>query len=272
MRCSITRLFVTFTTFAILLCTPAVFAATETLRLFSSTSTRDSGLIAALIPEFEKQTGIYVDFKAASTGKAIRTARLGKLDLIWVHAPEAEKKVIADGFATKRVVTMYNDFILLGPPNDPAGIKNTKTATDALQKIHSQKILFVSRGDDSGTNKKELFIWKKTGIRPFGSWYFEMGAGMKKSILKASDIGAYILSDRGTWLANKHLFNLSVLFEGDTDLINTYSLLPINPEKFPNINTNGAERFIDFVTRGKGRDIIENFTISGNRLYKIKNK
>ena len=267
------NIFVAAVTGIMLLSSSTAFSVTESLRLHTTTSTRDSGLMAVLIPAFEKKTGIYIDLKTAGTGKAIRAARLGKTDLLWIHAPEAEKKFIRDGFSTSRTETMYNDFVLVGPDNDPAGIKTAKSIVEALQRIYKKEKKFVSRGDDSGTNKKELLFWKKAKISPFGGWYYETGAGMKKSIIKASDIGAYTLTDRGTWLANKHLFKLSILFQGDPDLINTYSLLPINPQRFPNVNSSAAKKFINFVTKGEGRNIIKAFTINKKPLFKIrKNK
>jgi len=244
-------------------------AETKTLRLYTTTTVRDSGLAAKLIPAFEKQSGIFVEAHATGTGKALKAGRLGKADILFVHAPDSEKQFIKAGYGTQRITVMYNDFIIVGPPNDPAGIKPTKLVSAALKKINQQQNQFVSRGDDSGTHKKELSLWQSAGIAPFGLWYFEAGAGMKKALLIADQQHAYTLTDRSTWLANKHLFKLEILHEGDPELINTYSVISINPDKHPQTNMSAAKKFIQFVTKGEGRNIIASHKVAGEFLFKF---
>jgi len=262
-------LFIVALTWSLLLSVSIVEADQRTLRLHASTTIRDSGLSNVIIPEFEKQTGIYVEFQASGTGKALRAGRLGKADILWVHNPESEKQFIKDGFSHRRVETMYNDFILVGPTSDPAGIKQTQTITAALKKIYQGKNKFVSRADDSGTHKKEQSLWKDAGIAPFGLWYFEAGTGMKKGLLTADTQSAYTLTDRATWLANKHLFKLAVLHEGDVKLLNIYSLLSIDPRKHKDVNWDAAEKFIQFVTSKKGREIIASHKVGNENLFKL---
>lgn len=253
----------------LLISSSTILADNEILRLYSAITVRDSGLAAAIVPAFEKETGIFVEVQYAATGKALKAGRLGKTDLLWVHAPDAEKQFVSAGYADKRIETMHNDFVIVGPANDPAGIQTAPSITKALLNIYKQKSRFVSRGDDSGTHKKELSLWKTAKINPFGLWYYEAGAGMKRALLEADKQNAYTLVDRGTWLANKHLFKLTILNSGDAELINTYSLVCINPEKYPNTNKAASKKFIQFITRGKGRDIIAKHTIAGENLFKI---
>jgi tungstate transport system substrate-binding protein len=223
----------------------------------------DAGIVSALEDQFEKDTGIRVRHVGAGTGAALDIARKGAIDLVMVHAKSLEEKFIADGFGTERIPLMYNDFVIVGPAADPAGIKGTKTATEALTKIMDSSSLFISRGDKSGTHVAEMELWGKTGIKPAGSWYavYEKGAEGNVPTLKYTDQKeAYTVIDRATYISIKDQIKLAVLVEGDEALLNYISLIPVNPAKCPKVNTKDTKTFVKWLTSPKkGQLIIRDF-------------
>lgn len=230
-----------------------------TLNLATTTSTQDSGLLDVLIPAFEKATGMTVKTLALGTGQAIATGRKGDADVLLVHARALEDQFIADGQGIDRKDVMYNDFVIVGPSADPAGIKGSK-AVDALTKISTSQATFISRGDKSGTNVKELEIWAKAGIKPAGSWYMSAGAGMGDVLRMASEKTAYTITDRATYLNLKGtLKDLPILVEGDEILYNPYGVIAVNPKAHPNVNYKGATAFIKFITGPQGKKIIAEY-------------
>ncbi len=231
----------------------------STIILATTTSTYDSGLLDVLLPEFTKRTGIQVKPVAVGTGEAMAMGERGEADVLLVHAREAEDKFMAEGFGAVRKDVMHNDFVLIGLVSDPAGIRDLDSAGEAFQRIAKSKSLFISRGDDSGTHKKELQIWKEAGVIAQGEWYIESGQGMGETVRIADEKGAYTLSDRGTYLSLKDTVRLEVLIEGDEILFNPYGVIAVNPEKFPNVNFQGAMEFIKFITSVEGQNIIKNF-------------
>jgi len=236
-----------------------VLQAKETLTLASTTSTLDSGLFDALIPPFEKEFSCAVKIIAVGTGQAMRLARDGNADVLLVHDRAAEDKFVADGFGIKRLDVMHNDFVLVGPPADPAKVSGLK-AVEAFQKIAGVHAIFVSRGDDSGTNKKELTLWRAAGIQPAGDWYLESGSGMEATLRIANEKIAYCLVDRATWLAHqKETDALAILAQGDPRLYNPYSVIVVAPAKFPWLNTKLATRFAEFIRSARGQAIIRDF-------------
>jgi tungstate transport system substrate-binding protein len=240
------------------------------LILATTTSTENSGLLDELLPPFEDSFGVRVDVVSVGTGKAIRLAENGDADIILVHAKNAEEKFVTDGYGVNRRSVMYNDFIILGPESDPAGIKGLKDASKALQKIAESESGFVSRGDDSGTNKKELSIWDSAGIEPGGSWYFETGQGMGASLNVANEKNVYILADRGTYLAYQYdgKLDLEVLVEGDSELYNPYGVIPVNPGLYSHVNYQAAMSLVGYITSQQGQKIINSYTRFGKKLFK----
>lgn len=223
----------------------------------------DAGIVSALEDQFEKDTGIRVRHVGAGTGAALDIARKGEIDLVMVHAKSLEEKFIADGFGTERIPLMYNDFVIVGPASDPAGIKGTKTATEALKKIMDSNSLFVSRGDKSGTHVAEMELWTKAGIKPAGSWYvvYEKGAEGNAPTLKfTNQKEAYTVIDRATYLSLKDQIKLAVLVEGDEALLNFISLIPVNKAKCPKVNVKDTKTFVKWLTSPrKGQLIIRDF-------------
>jgi len=239
-------------------------------RIASTTSTQNSGLFDILIPAFEKSTKYDVDIEviAVGTGKAIRIAKRGEADLLFVHDPFREEKFIAEGYGVNRRAVMHNDFIIVGSAKDPAGIKKSKTAIEAFEEIAEEGSAFVSRGDDSGTNIRELDIWDDAGINPKGKgWYFEAGANMADTLLMAKQKGAYTLTDMGTFLKYEPRLNLKILFRGDPVLRNNYSVIAVNPEKFTKAKYRAAMDFIAFVTSPEGQHLIANYKKHGVNLF-----
>lgn len=239
--------------------TPPAAPELKTLKLATTTSTDDSGLLDYLLPEFQKDTNYKVDVIAVGTGQAIEMGEAGDVDVILVHARAAEDKFVEDGFGVDRRDVMYNDYLFIGPADDPAGIKGTTDAVAALKAIADKKAVFISRGDDSGTHKKELSVWKKAEIEPQGEWYVEAGQGMGDTFLMANEKQAYTLIDRATYLALKDKYQLEPMVEGDTALFNPYGVIPLNPEKFPNIDFEGATKFAEWLTSEKGQQLIGEF-------------
>ena len=242
-------------------------ADTPILRLATTTSTDNSGLLAVLLPQFEKQAGVKVHVIAVGTGKALRMGRDGDVDLVLVHAPATEKAFVDAGYGVDRRDVMYNDFVLVGPAADPAGIAKSGDANMALERIAAKNALFVSRGDDSGTHKKERNLWQSAGITPAGDWYREAGQGMGKVLQIAGELDAYTITDRGTWLAYRDKSPLKVLFEGDPRLFNPYGIIAVNPKRYPDTNYRDAGKLIAWITSETGQQMIGGFTISGSRLF-----
>ena len=241
------------------------------IRMASTTSTQNSGLFDYLLPIFEKKTGIKIDVVAVGTGASIEIGKRGDADVVFVHAKEQELKAVEEGFFVNRHDVMYNDFVIIGPTNDPAKIKGMKSATDAFKKIAESGSSFVSRGDKSGTNTKELSLWKKTGIEPAGQkWYLEVGQGMEKTQRIADEKRAYTLTDRGTWLAtkDKDKLDMIVVLEGDPTLFNQYGVMAVNPEKVKTVKYKEAMEFVNWIISKEGQDAVAAFKDkNGNALF-----
>lgn len=243
-------------------------ALSETrLRMSTTTSTEQSGLLTPLLPPFEKANNVKIDVIAVGTGKALKLGENGDVDVVFVHARPAEDKFVAEGFGVDRRDVMYNDFIIVGPKEDPAGLKGSKSAVEAFKKLAEGKADFISRGDDSGTDQKEKEVWKASGITPQGKWYVEAGQGMGPVIQMAFDKKGYTLADRGTFLAYEGKLDLVILFEGDKILFNPYGIIAVNPQKHPGVKYELAKKFIDYVTGPEGQKIIGDFKINGKQLF-----
>jgi tungstate transport system substrate-binding protein len=227
--------------------------------LSTTTSTQDSGLLDVLIPLFEKQTGYSVKTVSVGTGQALALAAKGDADVALVHAPSLERQYVAEGKLLNRRLVMYNDFVIIGPKNDPAKIKSTKTALAALKLIEQSKSSFVSRGDNSGTHNLEKSLWKEAGIEPKGGWYIESGQGMGATLAIANERSAYTITDRGTYLALGKRVALAVLVQGDRALLNIYSVMEVNPANGPRINVAGGKSFADFMVSPQAQTAIRSF-------------
>jgi tungstate transport system substrate-binding protein len=234
-------------------------AGKENLILATTTSTQDSGLLDVLVPAFEKATGYVVKTVAVGSGQAMTMGTQCNADVLLVHSPAAEKDFMTAGSGTDRRLVMHNDFVIVGPASDPAGIKGTPKSADAFAKIAAAKSPFVSRADKSGTNAKEVALWKAANVTPAGTWYVESGQGMGATLQIASQKGAYTLTDRATYLANKDSLKLDILVEGDAGLLNVYHVISVNPEKCPKVNSTGATAFADYVTSPDGQALIGDF-------------
>ncbi|MDX2425862.1 MAG: extracellular solute-binding protein [Cycloclasticus sp.] len=241
--------------------------AEEPLRLATTTSTENSGLLAKLLPAFTKETGVNVDVIAVGTGKALQLARNGDADVVLVHAKQAEDVFIAKGFGVNRRDVMENDFVLLGPGNDPAAIKGKNSTLAAIKKIAVHKSPFISRGDNSGTHKKELLLWKHAGIEPEGDWYKQAGQGMGKVLLMADELSAYTLTDRGTWLAYQDKLSIQLLNDGGLLLKNPYGIIAVNPAVHKDIQYLKAMTLIAWITSPSGQGLIDTFQKNGQRLF-----
>jgi tungstate transport system substrate-binding protein len=242
--------------------------AEDRLRMSSTTSTQNSGLFDALIPPFEEANNVKVDVVAVGTGKAIKLGENGDVDLIFVHAKAAEEKFVEEGYGVKRHPVMHNDFVIIGPPEDPAGLKDAKTAEEAFKKLAKAKAEFISRGDDSGTHKKEKQLWKAAGITPEGAWHIEAGQGMGAVLTMAFNKKAYALTDRGTFIKYQEKIEpMAIAFEGDEALYNPYGIIAVNPKKYPDTNYELAKKFIDYVTGPKGQKIIADYKVKGKQLF-----
>ena len=242
-------------------------AHAQSITMASTTSTEQSGLFGYLLPEFKKASGLDVKVVALGTGQALDTARRGDADVLFVHDQVAEEKFVADGWGVKRYPVMYNDFILVGPRNDPAGVKG-KDIVDALKKLAAGNGDFVSRGDKSGTHAAELRYWKLAGADAAkGSGYKECGCGMGPALNIAASSGAYALADRGTWLNFKNRADLAVLVEGDTRLFNQYGVMVVNPARHPHVKAQDAQKFVDWVVSPAGQTAIANYKIGGEQLF-----
>ena len=252
------------------LLTGGAFAQQKNIILSTTTSTQDSGLLDVLIPIFEKKTGYFVKTIAVGSGQAMAMGRKGEADVLLVHSPAAEKKFVAEGYGVNRRIIMHNDFVVVGPPEDPAKIKGTKGAVEAFKKIAAAGSLFLSRGDKSGTHSKELAIWKAAGMKPEGQkWYQQTGLGMGQTLNVASEKKGYTLADRGTYLALKKRLGLDILTEGDAILLNVYHVIEANPAKWPKVNGAGARAFADFMVAQETQGIIKTFGVEkfGSPLF-----
>src|SRR5574337_292542 len=239
----------------------SVQAASQVVILATTTSTQDSGLLDVLVPLFEKRTGYVVKTVSVGTGQALALGGRGEADVVLVHAPEAEKKYVAEGTLINRQLVMHNDFIVVGPESDPARIRGFRKASNALPKIAEEKAAFVSRGDNSGTHQLERRLWKEGGLDPSGDWYLQSGQGMGQTLGIATEKRAYTLTDRATYLALKKRLTLDILVERDTLLLNIYSVMEVNPARFPKVNAAGGKAFADFMVSPAAQEVIKSFGV-----------
>jgi len=249
--------------------TPATSAQSKVVILSTTTSTQDSGLLDVLVPMFERTSGYSVKTVSVGTGQALALAARGEADVALVHAPSLEKQYVADGKMQNRRLVMYNDFVLIGPAADPAGVKGMPRAVEALRKIAGAQARFVSRGDKSGTHLLELALWKLAGIEPKGAWYIESGQGMGQTLSIANERSAYTLTDRATYLAFQQRVTLPILVEKDRPLLNVYSVMEVNPANGPRVNAAGGKAFADFMVSPEAQGAIKAFGISkyGQALF-----
>lgn len=267
------RIFTLIFTLTLLTSLCSVSMAKERLKLSTTTSTQDSGLLKVLLPPFEKQHNVKVDVIAVGTGQALKLGEAGDVDVVFVHARKLEDKFVADGFGVNRKDVMYNDFVIIGPKEDPAGIAKAKSVAEALKMIAAKGAVFISRGDKSGTHTKEKELWKTAGIEPKGSWYVEAGQGMGPVIIMATERQGYTLTDRGTYNAFKaRKTDLAVLHQGDKGLFNPYGVIAVNPKKHSHAKYDLALKFIDYVTGQTGQEIIAAYKVNGDPVFFIYGK
>jgi len=248
----------------------AALAQDRSIIVQSTTSTANSGLYDYILPMFTDKTGITVNVVAVGTGQAIKNARNGDGDVLFVHAKPAEEKFVEEGYGVERFDVMYNDFIIVGPPSDPAGIKGMTDASAALTKIAEAKAPFASRADNSGTHKKEMQLWKDAGIDPTrasGEWYRETGSGMGATLNTAVGMDAYTMTDRGTWISFRNKGDYEILVEGDPELFNQYGIILVNPEKYPNVKAAEGQQFIDWILSDQGQAAIASYKLDGQQLF-----
>ncbi|MDH3899715.1 MAG: substrate-binding domain-containing protein [Gammaproteobacteria bacterium] len=252
----------------LLLAAPVTFAGEQqVVRMATTTSTENSGLFKVIQPALEQALDIKVHIIAVGTGKALELGRRGDVDVVLVHAKPAEEAFVAAGYGVARHEIMYNDFIIVGPQDDPAGVRGMQDADSAFAKIAATGALFVSRGDDSGTHKKELATWQQAGIEPAGDWYRQVGQGMGKTLQIAGEMQAYALVDRGTWLAYRANTPLKLLVAGGTGLKNSYGIIAVSPERFPDVNYPAVERLIHWFQSGVAHDLIAGYRVGGEQLF-----
>ena len=233
----------------------------------TTTSVQDSGLMTYLLPNFEKLCGCKVDVIAVGTGQALKLASNGDVDLVLVHDPQSERKFMDGGFGVHRRTIMFNDFVIVGPAADPARISGMKDASRALAKIQGAGATFISRGDDSGTHQKERALWQKAGIKPAGAWYLAIGQGMGAVLTMANEKQAYTLSDRATYMARMSQLRLQLWVEGDPELLNYYSVIEVNPARFPAVKSGLAGRLTDWLCSAEGQKLIGDYAVGGRRLF-----
>ena len=268
-RLALRRLAIALVTSALAI-SSAAQAESRAITVASTTSTQNSGLFDWLLPQFTEATGIEVQVVAVGTGQAIRIATNGDADLLLVHHEASERKFVADGLGLERHPVMHNDFVLVGPGADPAGIGDMNDIATALQRIGENEQVFVSRGDDSGTHKKELELWNASGFDPqpaSGSWYRETGSGMGATLNTASAMSGYTLSDRASWVSFGNKGDFEILVEGDPRLHNPYAAIVVNPEKHPHVKVNEAQAFVDWLTSAQGQAAIAAFRVDGQQLF-----
>jgi tungstate transport system substrate-binding protein len=244
-----------------------LMAADDYITLASTTSTENSGLFDAIIPAFSKETGIDVHVVAVGTGQAFEIGRRGDADSLLVHDTAGEEKFVADGYATERLNVMYNDFVIVGPSDDPAGISDSDTVIDAMQRIAESESPFASRGDDSGTNRAELRLWEDAGVTPQGEWYRELGSGMGPTLNTAAGMNAYTFTDRATWVAFDNPQDLTLLFEGDEALFNQYGSLLLSAERHPHLKHDLAAQWHEWLVSEQGQQAIADFEVDGQQLF-----
>lgn len=261
---------VVLASFAVALTTRPTFAAEQSIILQSTTSTANSGLYDHLLPMFTDKSGIRVDVVAVGTGQAIKNAVNGDGDVLLVHAKPAEEKLVADGYGVERYNVMYNDFIIVGPPSDPAKVASIVDAAAALKNIAQSKAIFTSRGDNSGTHKKEKQLWATARVDPTsesGTWYRETGSGMGATLNAAVGMGAYTMTDRGTWIGFKNKGDFEILVQGDDALFNQYGVILINPEKHQHVKAEQGKSFIDWILSDEGQQAIADYKLDGQQLF-----
>jgi len=256
-----------FVLLAGLLFATQAMAGESLLRLATTTSTANSGLMDFLIPRFTAQTDIEVHLIAVGTGKALRLGREGDVDVVLVHARQAEDKFVADGYGVDRADVMYNDFIIVGPASDPAGVADSNSVSEVFEKIHNSQHPFVSRGDDSGTHKREMILWQSAGETPVGSWYREVGQGMGKTLQIANEVDGYTMTDRGTWLAYQSKLEITLLFQDDPPVFNPYGIIAVNPASHVDVNYSGASKLIQWMVSSDVQKMIGEFKIKGQQLF-----
>ena len=242
-------------------------AMADTMRMAVTTSFHNSGLADILLPEIRRDLDLDLQLLVVGTGQALRLGRAGDVDAILVHSRSAEEAFVAEGAGTHRREIMYNDFVILGPAGDPAGIATAPTAAAALQAIAANAAPFVSRGDDSGTHKKELALWTEAGVTPEGDWYKAVGAGMGAALNTASGMDAYVLSDRASWINFANKGGLTLLFAGDPTLFNQYAYLPVNPARHPHVRNDLAQRLEDWLVSDRARALIDGYRLGGEPLF-----
>jgi tungstate transport system substrate-binding protein len=264
------RHIVAFAAAALIAAIPAASAQDNSIVVSSTTSTQDSGLFGYILPLFKAKTGIDVKVVSQGTGQALDTGRRGDADVVFVHAKSAEEKFLSEGFSLKRYPVMYNDFVLIGPKADPAGIKGTKDIVAALKAVKEKAAPFISRGDRSGTHIAELNLWKAAGIdieKERGAWYKSIGQGMGAALNTASASNSYVLADRGTWLSFKNRGDLSIAVEGDKQLFNQYGVMLVNPARHPSVQKDLGQAFIDWLVSPEGQKAIADYKIDGQQLF-----
>jgi len=255
---------------ALVLACAGLASAAERLKLATTTSTANSGLLKYLHPVFEKKYGVVIDTIAVGTGQALRLGQNGDVDVVLVHARAAEDKFVADGHGVNRRDVMYNDYIVAGPKKDPAGVRGMKDTVAAFKKVAEKKALWFSRGDDSGTHKMELQLWKAAGLgKPSGEWYRALGQGMGNTLIAADEKGAYTLADRGTYIAltAKKKVALEITIEGDKKLFNPYGVIAVNPKKHPHVKHDLAMKYVNFLVSPEGQKLIGGFAMEGKVLF-----
>lgn len=243
------------------------FAKAEDFKMSVTTSFANSGLAEVLLPEIQKDLGLKVQLLIVGTGQALALGAAGDVDAVLVHSRPAEDKWLAEGNGTHRREIMYNDFVVIGPASDPAGVKSATNALDAFKAIDAAKATFVSRGDDSGTHKMELALWQQAGLAHDGDWYKAVGQGMGAALNTAAGMNAYILADRASWLNFANKADLAIVFEGDPALFNQYAYLPVNPAKYPHVKAEAAAKLEDWLTSDRARALIEGYKIAGQQLF-----
>src|SRR5690606_24081100 len=251
---------------AILLAGPAL-AQEKFITVASTTSTEQSGLFDHILPLFQEDSGIEVRVIAQGTGQALDTGRRGDADVVFVHAKAAEEEFVAEGYGVERIEVMYNDYVVVGPQADPARVGGSQDVVAAFTAIAESESAFASRGDDSGTHKAELAIWKMAGIEPSGDWYRETGSGMGPTLNTAAQMPAYALADRGTWISFQNRDDLEILVEGDERLFNQYGVILVNPERHPHVKASEGQAFIDWLVSEEGQEAIASYTLNGEQLF-----
>ncbi len=253
--------------FCLILCFGTNLFAQGEIKLATTTSTDESGLLDYILPAFEKEYNVKVQIISTGTGKAIKLAENGDVDIILVHARVAEDEFVDKGYGIDRRDVMYNDFIILGPKSDPAKIFGLKDAAQALRRIYNTKFLFISRGDDSGTDKKEKYLWSKAQLNPQGAWYLETGQGMSAALRIADEKQAYLVIDRATYLFNKERIRLEILLEGDSELFNPYGIIAVNPERFSHVKYSSSKALIDWIISPSAQQMIREYKVNGQHLF-----